>query len=296
MAAKAEIINRDPYAAVQMHQMEIDGRKTDKWAVLMQDEKGIMRDIPSVQATHSADYTLVPNTQVHALIADVLTRTGKQFEPVPTWGDGHSRSIFWNGKSYSEKWYSKEIAADIGDHALAFGVEAMNSYDGSQPVGMRFFAMHCLCSNQFYWSNMMGEFIFKHVNREAGINLTENVDDTLRLIRNQVDGFMKAVPAFRQLTKTRVETLPAFLEMRQDMNKKFWKASRDSEVLDELAGCGITQRMGIPQMQGSQDSLWRILNAYTAVCTHSVGGWNGSNLSNMTTDYMIARAMVTAKA
>ena len=85
-------------------------------------------------------------------------------------------------------------------------------------------------------------------------------------------------------------------ERKQDMNKKFWKASRDSEVLDELAGCGITQRMGIPQMQGSQDSLWRILNAYTAVCTHSVGGWNGSNLSNMTTDYMIARAMVTAKA
>ena len=290
MPVKAEIINKDPFAAVQMHQVEIGGKKTDKWAVLMQDENGELRDIPSVQAMHSGDYTLVPNTQVHALMADVLTRTGKDFAPVPSFGTGHSQPIFWNGKSYSEKWYSKDIAVDMGAHALAFGVEAMNSYDGSQPVGVRFFAMHCLCSNQFYWSNMMGEFIFRHVNREAGINLTDNVDDTLKLIRQQVDQFLKAVPAFKRLTETHVKTLPEFVDMRQEMNAQFWKPSRDADVLDELAGAGVTHRMGIKQMQDDRDSYWRILNAYTAVCTHDIGGWNGTNLSNQATDYLIRLA------
>ena len=141
----------------------------------------------------------------------------------------------------------------------------------------------------------MGEFIFRHTNRDAGINLTENVDDTLKLIRQQTDKFLQAVPAFRQLTQQHCETLPKFLEMRQDMNQKFWKASRDSDVLDELAGEGVTKQLGMAQMQKDPDSYWRILNAYTAVSTHQVGGWNGANLSNQATDYIIARAVAQAK-
>lgn len=294
---RTDMINRDPYAAVCLQNMEINGRASDKYVVMMQDETGVQQPLAGVNAVHGEDYTLVPNRQVFDMVSDVLTRTDKKFEPVPTFGGGHSQPTYWDGKRFSAKWFTKDIAVDgPSGHAIAMGVEAINSYDGSQPVGIRFFAMHCLCANQFYIQNQLGGFIFRHINREAGVNLMENVNDTLSMLRQQAGKFVTLAGKFKELKAKRMKNFKDFLQFRAKANAEFWTPSRDADVLDELNGTGVTNTLGIPQLAHHEDpsSLWSILNAYTAVCTHKVGGFSGANLSDSVTNYVLNRAAAVA--
>lgn len=295
---KKSMINRDPFCAVQLQNVEMNGKGTDKYVVMMQDEAGHQQPLAGVNAVHSADYTLVPNRQVFDMVSDVLTRADSKFEPVPKFGGGHSEPTYWDGKRFSAKWYTKDIAVDGPSlHAIALGVEAINSYDGSQPVGIRFFAMHCLCANQFYIQNQLGGFIFKHVTREAGVNLMENVNDTLGMLRQQADRFIGVAGRFKELSTKRVKNFKDYLQMRAKANELFWSPTRDADVLDELNGAGITRTLGIPQMPDQDpSSLWSILNAYTAVCTHKIGGFNGSNLSDSATQFILNRAAIPVAA
>ena len=290
---RADMINRDPFCPVHLQNVEINGKSTDKYVVMMQDEAGKPQPLAGVNAVHGADYTLVPNRQVFDMVSDVLTRAGKggsTFEPIPTFGAGHSMPTYWDGKRFSAKWYTKDVVVQGPSHAIALGVEAINSYDGAQPVGIRFFAMHCLCANQFYLQNQLGGFIFRHVSREAGVNLMENVNDTLGILRQQADRFIKVAGRFTELTHKRLKNFKDFLEMRALANKAFWTPSRDADVLDELNGTGITSTLGIPQHSQDPSSFWSILNAYTAVCTHKIGGFNGSSLSDSATQFVMDRA------
>jgi hypothetical protein len=293
---RTDMINRDPFCPVRLQNVEINGKATDKFVVMMQDEAGAQQPLVGVNAVHSADYTLVPNRQVFDMISDVLTRAKAKFEPIPTFGAGHSTPTYWDGKRYSAKWFTKDVIVDGPSHAIAMGVEAINSYDGSQPVGIRFFAMHVLCANQFYIQNQLGSFIFRHVSRDAGINLTENVNDTLSMLREQAGRFVSVAGRFKELSTKRIKNFKDFLQMRSEANTKFWSPSRDSDVLDELNGTGITHTLGIPQQNQDPASLWSILNAYTAVCTHRIGGFNGSNLSDSVTQFMLNRAELKAAA
>ena len=288
---RSDMINRDPFCPVQLKNVEINGKATDKFVVMMQDEAGAQQPLAGVNAVHSADYTLVPNRQVFDMVSDVLTRSKSEFEPIPKFGGGHSEPTYWDGKRFSAKWYTPNVTVDgPSGHAIALGVEAINSYDGSQPVGIRFFAMHCLCANQFYLQNQLGGFIFKHVSREAGVNLMENVNDTLGILREQAGRFITVAGRFKELTIKKIKNFKDFLDMRSSANELFWSPSRDADVLDELHGTGITHTLGIPQRTDDPASLWSILNAYTAVCTHKIGGFNGSNLSDSATQFVLHRA------
>ena len=286
--AKQVMINSDPYADVRMHRIEHNGKPTDKYMVEMVDADGAWQPMPGVNAVHGEDYTLVPNTQVHELVGDVLTRTGRTFKPVPTFGNGHSKPLHWDGKRWSEKWYCEEVAEAMPTgHALALGVEAINSYDGTHNVGIRFFAMHCLCANQFYAGNMMGNFVFRHMSRDAGIRLQDNVEDALKLMRQQADQFLRIVPQFKKLCDVSVRGMDGFLDLRSALNADVWRASRDPDVLDELYGAGITKELGMRQMDPRPECMWNILNAYTAVSTHKIGGFNGSSASERVTSKIL---------
>jgi hypothetical protein len=286
-----EPINRDPYCAVQLSNVEHGGKATDKWLVELENETGELVPLPGVSGVHGADYALVPNQQIHDMVDDVLTRTGHTFKPVPGFSAGQSKAIYWDGaKRFSAKWYCEEIAESMpGGHAMALGVEAVNSYDGSQPVGVRFFAMNMLCANQFYASNMLGNFIFRHINREAGIQLQDNVEDALRLLQQQADRFLNVMPVFKQLQETPVRGMAGYLDYRAAINTDCWKRTRDPDVLDELQHCGVTKEYGLAQAANHED-LWGILNAYTAVCTHTIGGFNGSSTCDRVTQFTISRA------
>lgn len=285
------IINQDPYADVRLHQIMHGSNPTDKYMVEMLDPEGTWQPMPGVNAVHGADYTLVPNSQVHELVGDVLTRTGRVFKPVPEFGHGHSKAVHWDGKKWSEKWYCEEVAEEMPTgSALALGVEAINSYDGSHNVGIRFFAMHVLCSNQFHAGNMMGNFIFRHMTRDAGIRLQDNVQDALGLLRQQADRFLQVVPRFKALCAAHVGGMEGFLGLRADMNADVWRSSRDPDMLDELYGNGITKELGMRQLEPDPDCLWNILNAYTAVSTHKIGGFNGSAVSERVTARILREA------
>lgn len=287
----ATMINPDPYAEVRMQRIEHNGKPTDKFLVEMADPEGNFQPMPGVNAVHGEDYTLVPNTQVNEMVGDVLTRTGREFKPIPTFGGGHSKPTFWDGKRWSQKWYCADIAESLPTGrgtAIALGVEALNSYDGSHNVGIRFFAMHVLCANQFYGSNMLGNFVFRHMSRDAGIRLQDNVDDALQLIRQQADRFMQVVPQFSALVAQHVDGFAGFLNLRDTLNADGWRTSRDPDVLDELHGRGITNELGIQQMCVEPTCLWNILNAYTAVSTHKIGGLNGSSASERVTTQILA--------
>ena len=284
-------INRDPFCEVRLANIEHGGKATDKWLVEVEDEKGDMIPIPGVSGIHGADYALVPNRQVHDMVGDVLTRSGRDFKPVPGYGNSASKALTWDGaRKYSSKWFCDDIAESLpGGHAIALGVEAVNSYDGSQPVGVRFFAMNMMCANQFYCSNLLGNFIFKHTTRDAGLNFQENVEDALKLMREQAERFLQVVPAFTALQNHKIDGMRGYLDFREDINDKCWKRTRDPDVLDELHHVGVTSTMGMQQSAGV-DNLWAILNAYTAVSTHRIGGFNGSSISDRVTQFAMDRA------
>lgn len=292
-----EMINRDPFCDVQLTPVEHRGEATDKVLVEMQNEDGLWAPMGGVSSVHGLDYALVPNRHVYDMVGDILTRADGSFKPVPEYGGGHSKAQHWDGKKFSAKWYSEDIADSVGNSAVALGIEAVNSYDGSAPVGIRFFAMHMICSNQFYMNNVLGNFVFKHVSNDAGIQLQENVDDALKLMRRQADRFMKFLPMMKELCDHKIGGLQGFLDFREKANQACWKSSRDPAVLDELQGCGQTAGWDVPMdRQTPVDSYWRLLNAYTAVSTHYVGGFNGASLSNQITDFTFKHAGIQPPA
>jgi hypothetical protein len=78
-----------------------------------------------------------------------------------------------------------------------------------------------------------------------------------------------------------VDTLQAFLSVRKGL-ENIWKPSYDAPLLDELGGHGITSKLGL--RWGGINNMWDLLNCYTAVATHAIGGFNGTNINRMVVD------------
>jgi hypothetical protein len=284
MAVKT--INPDPFAEVNLVPVKHGNVDTDKVFVELQDPEGNMQPLAGLNTVHSKGYKLITNQAVHDMAGDILSRTGKNFQPLASSG-GKSGHIYWDGaKRFSAKWYCTDIAESLpGGHAMAMGVEVLNSYDGSFPVGIKFFAMNLLCANQFYANNLFGNFVFRHTEGQA--NVFEDVPAALSSISQQADSFLKLLPEFKRLQETKVDGLDGYLGFRDGINERGWNRSKDADVLDELHQRGITSRMKRTQT-ASTDNLWGVLNAYTAVATHVVGGFSGSGLSNLATQYALA--------
>ena len=177
-------INPDPFCDVRLHNIENQGRATDKFWIEVQDpETEEFVEIPGTGTVHSADYKLVTNRQVRDMAVAVMDDTGMAFEPIAGYPGGHSQPLYWNGRRFSEKWYVPDTAIDVpGGSSMMLGLEVTNSYDGSCKVGLAFFAMHLVCSNQFYSQNMMGRpFAFPHVN--SGGNLEDDIGVALQQIQ-----------------------------------------------------------------------------------------------------------------
>jgi len=282
---KTEIINQDPFCDVRIKQLEHEGNRLDKFVVEMEaPENGGYRVLPGTNTVHSENYQLIPNLRIHQMVLDVLSRTGREFAPVPEFGGGYSKSICWNGKKYCERWYLQDAEQVLPNgNNITLGLEAFNSYDGSLAAGIRFFVMHMLCSNQFYSSNLLKEFIFYHY-RSANGNLEADIDETVGHINSQAVNFTKIVPFFSTLQEKQIDKFDDFLKIRQGINT-FWTKSRENDVLDEMSGNGITAQLGMAQNTDTNLSYWKLLNAYTAVSTHRIGGFPGARLSEQVTDH-----------
>ena len=292
--SKIEIVNPDPFCDVRLENIEHAGRKTDKYLIALQDPETptLFREIPGVGTVHSADYSLVSNKQVHDMAAKVIDESGLTFEPVPTWGEGHSQNLYWNGRRFSEKWFCKDTAVAVpGGSSMMLGMEVTNSYDGSAKVGLAFFAMHVACSNQFYSNNMLGcPFEFQHVNH--GGHLDQDIGDAMFQIQEKAKNFSKIAPNIKKLQGAHVESFEDFLALRRELSTTTGVEVRDRQLLDELSGDGITAELKMKDVKyNDPSSLWDISNAYTAVTTHLVGGPRGSDHSQRVVDFLLKKAI-----
>lgn len=288
-----EIINPDPFCPVRLTRMVNRGRTTDKWFIeLQKPESEDWQEVAGTKVVHSANYRLVTNAEVHRMAADVMGQTGLAFQPVPTWGGGHSKGLIWNGRYYLERWYTPDVKVQSPHGAdIMLGMEVRNSYDKSCRVGLAFFAMHCACSNQFYGRNLLGEpFNFSHIG-DAG-ELSDNVQDALATLTDKARGFGKIVPTINLLTGTSVAGMDDFLALRRKVVETTGLEFRDRQILDELSGNGITKKVGISvgEAYGSPSSFWAITNAFTAITTHQVGGLRGQDQAARFVDFMIDEA------
>jgi len=292
--SKTEIVNKDPFCDVRLENIMHGGHKTDKFLIALQDPvtSNQFREIPGVGTVHSADYTLVSNRQVHDMANQVIVDSGMTFEPVPSWGEGHSANLFWNGRRFSEKWFCKDTAVAVpGGSSMMLGMEVTNSYDGSAKVGLAFFAMHVACSNQFYSNNMLGcPFEFPHVNR--GGKLEEDIGEAMQQIQEKASTFGKIVPNIKRMQGMHVGSFKGFLQLRRELTATTGVEIRDKQLLDELSGNGITSELQMKDVQyNDPSSYWDISNAYTAVTTHLVGGPRGSDHSQRVVDFLLQKAL-----
>ena len=287
-------INNDPFCDVDLMPLE---ETQGKYAVvrLKNAETGAFVPIDNKGAIHGRDYRLVPNTLINQLAQDILTKTEMPFELLGQSSGGSQYHTVWDGKKFARRWIINQPHDDKELGQLLFGVEAVNSYDGSYKVGLSFYFMHSRCLNQFHVSNTMGSFIFSHFDR-GDSTLEQDIERAVTAVGEQARNFAAVLPKLRQLNKPLGkdhDNLSGFLKLRQELagEKPSWPSSYDGDVLDELQGNGITHRLGLPQADlGCGPTLWNLLNAYTAVTSHRIGGFRGTDLSRMVTEHFIARA------
>jgi hypothetical protein len=300
------LVNEDPFAPVRLDNIKHDGRVTDKFMVTMQkpDSENYV-EIPGVNVVHSEDYKLVSNQEVADMAEGVMSATGMNFAPVPTFGGGHSAPIFWNGRRFCQRWYTEDVKVKVPsnkhDHnsheAFALGLQVDNSYDGSAKIGFTFFGMFMLCSNQFHAATMLGEpFTCPHVNR--GESLDADFDAAKTQLVERAESFAEVLPVIEGLQETRVTGLSGFLDLRQKLKTATGVDTRDRAWLDELSGTGISRQLELSQdtYTNYPDTYWAIANAYTAITTHGVGGTRGAGQSARVLDFMIKDAEIEVPA
>jgi len=286
-----ELLNSNPFCDVDLMPLaETHG----KYSVvrLKNDETNEFTPIESRGAIHGDGYRLIPNTYVVQLTQDVLTRTKRAFQPLPTHGDSKAVNVTWDGKKFAMSWYLPEVGDTVNgdpEDRMMLGVRALNSYDGSYKIGMEFFIMRVLCLNQFHTSNMLGSFTYRHFDT-GDRTLDADIGDAIEQIGNQAEQFVRCLPQIRQLQKAERPMTKDYLEIGGALQqlKPAWPASYEAQVNAELRGDGVTNKLGLRTV-AEPNTLWGILNAYTAVTTHAIGGFRGVELSKAVTDHILGR-------
>jgi len=290
------IINNDPFCDVELYELK---ELKNKFVVrLKHPETGEMLPIDTKGAIHGPGYRLVSNSRVDQITRDVLTRTGLKWEPLPKFGNSKVTDQEWDGKKFAARYYIPQVNVDVKDSEnktkLMLGVEAVNSYDGTYGVALQFFIMSQACSNQFRSRNLLGGFNFRH-HESADSSLEVDLQDASSMLMSQADQFSSILPKVEGLINTTLEDvygcnrMDAYLQLRSQLcEADIWKPTYEPHVLDELSHQGVTKRMGRENRTAHIGNMWGVLNAYTAVATHHIGGFNGANINRMVTDRFIS--------
>lgn len=272
--------NKDPYAMVDMAPLSVGGKEIGQHVVRMwDDETASMRPLDSKACVHDpAAYTLIPNTKAKETAEAVMMQSGLSFEPI--------KGAVWDGKRYIERWYTRDVAVEMGDAAgsrLALGLQVTNSYNSKLAFGLQFFIMNCVCANQFHGRNLMGGVVFRHVPSSASDSA---FDGAVRLLAGKADSFSKLVDRFRpMLSEKPADPLDAVLRERAALGR-VWKPDMDAALMAELAAIrGHGERP--PRPASSLDTRWGLYNIFTAVATHDVGGVESSAVGAAVTESFI---------
>ena len=192
----------------------------------------------------SNNYLLVENEEVKNMADDVITRSGKDWEPLKT---------FWDGKRYMDSYLCKTetTAVKPGDD-VCLGISFWNSYDGSTALSFRLFIVRLLCTNGMLSKHFFHNYRFKH-NRSSENYQDEivNISDIIRDSGTSVKAMAKNLTA---LDDTGFGT-STMKELRQD---------NLSELPVTLWGKIIHNYLA--KYEGG--SCWDFLNAGTDVLWH----------------------------
>lgn len=285
------MINQDPFAEVRMSRIYHNGDATDKFLIEQMDEENNWRPIPGVTTTHSADYILVSNQKVHDLMNSVINKIKDSadnkitFEPL-----GHN-PLIWSGKAYSERWYTKDISISpkIGGKIM-LGIEARNSYDNSSKVAISFYGMSVTCANQFCSSNLFGTpFVISHFAKDG--SLDESFDDVYNKIEWSASNFINISPKIDRLCDCRLNTIEKYYDFMNRCEEVTGLSLNDKKIRMEVLGKGATSKVkdliNPTAFYGAKDSLWSILNAYTAIETHENPGLSAMSKIERFMDFCI---------
>lgn len=293
--AEDALINKDPFCPVRLQRhISKDGKPTAKFMVELQSESGQYVELTGLNSVHGPRYMLVPNQRVHDMALAVMDKTGMTFNPLPGFRGGHSKSLVWNGKSYTERWYAPEVRVKSPQGTdVLLGLEVSNSYVGDSGVKLAFFGMHVVCANQFHSKNIFGKpFDFTHVG-DAG-QLDADFDSAFARLEQSAENFGQVAPALEALMHKRVDSFSGFRRLRRRMLNELGLVVREREIMDELDGCGVTSKFGVVTCQDpygdDTDTYWALLNAITAITTHLVGGTAGRSQSERVVDFLIKEA------
>ena len=290
----AEMVNRDPFAPVRLTQFMDNGVPTDKVYIQIQKEDDQGWAVPTGTAiVHGKDYRLISNQQMHDMMMSVIDEVkrdnGVEFEPLPSPGSMAS-SLVWNGKAYRERWFSRDVKVKTpAGGEVMLGIECRNSYDKTSRAQLAFFAMHCVCQNQFHSRNLFGTpFSTAHVGADGEL---EELDAAVKMVAAEAANFGKILPKIENLCNAHLFTMNDYLDFLDDCEAKTGLVVNDAKLRKELRGDGCTKLikgLNVDYSQyGDRDSLWALTNAFTALTTHELPGITGAEKSARFVDFAI---------
>lgn len=152
----------DPYAPIEkVPLVSRDGRsKSAGWSVRIEDsaapsgykEVGVVRE----------DYLLIPNTEVRSMADEITGQTGFEWQVEKTFFDGKRFVLALSTRN--EQLLTEVVPGDV----LSLGIMFMNSYDGSQSLGVTLYANRLVCSNGLIVPSLFKRLRFKHTASSAG--------------------------------------------------------------------------------------------------------------------------------
>ena len=291
-----KIVNHDPFAPVRLARFMDGDRPTDKVYIQIQRENDVDEwECPTGTAVvHGEGYRLISNRAMHNMLREVTDKIkeahGFGFEPLMSFGT-HTPNLIWNGKAYCERWYSKDVSIKTpAGGSVMLGVEVRNSYDKTSCAQLGFYAMHVACQNQFHSHNMFGKpFRVVHVGDEG--ELDEDIPAAVEAVAREAAGFGRMLPTIERLCNTHLFTTTEFMDFLERCERETGLVINDVKIRRELQGCGPTSQVrGLDvdrSTYGDLDSLWAIVNAYTAMTTHDLPGFLGADKSARFVDFAI---------
>ena len=217
------------YSGVQSNAFSVQTMQENKW-----------EEVGNV----SNNYLLVENEEVKGIADDVITRSGKDWEPLKT---------FWDGKRYMDSYICKSetAAVKVGDE-VGLGMSFWNSYDGSTALSFRLFIVRLLCTNGMLSKHFFHNYRFKH-NRSSE-NYQNEIVNVSDIISNSADNVASMTNTLRKLDETGfgVSTMAELREEKlSDLPVTLWGKIIDNYLKNYVGG-----------------SCWDFLNAGTDVLWH----------------------------
>lgn len=233
----------DPYAPIEKRSLFTgDGMKSRGYTVRLADQSAASgwRECGVV----SDNYLLVPNADVRDMLHEIVDRTGMRFT--------HDRTVF-DGKRFAYALVARDqhlVEVKPGD-AVALGVMARNSYDGSERLAVTAYVHRLVCRNGMLSSSVFSRVALKHERRNA--DWEGEVVRVLSALRHAELGVQRFADAARSLSDARV-TAGRLRDLRSGPLQKIpvtlWGKTIDRLLLNE------------------EHSLWGLMNAITELTWH----------------------------